>query len=70
MSAAEAAEFVNEVWGLQGVAYAVVALRYYARISKMGWKSLGWDDTMMFCATVRTVTYSPTPHRTTSLCIN
>ncbi|KAJ4397778.1 hypothetical protein N0V93_002015 [Gnomoniopsis smithogilvyi] len=51
MSAAEAKEFVSEVWGLQGTAYLVVALRYYARVSKSGWKSLAWDDGLMLLAT-------------------
>lgn len=53
MSATEAKEFVSEVWGLQGTAYLVLALRYYARVSKSGWNSLAWDDALMFLATVR-----------------
>lgn len=53
MSASELTEFISEVWGLQGTAYCVVALRYYARITKSGWKSLAWDDALMLLATVR-----------------
>lgn len=61
MSAAEAKEFVSEVWGLQGTAYLVLALRYYARVSKSGWNSLAWDDALMFLATVRYLSSQPHP---------
>ncbi|KAK6948123.1 hypothetical protein Daesc_009887 [Daldinia eschscholtzii] len=44
--------FIREVWGLQGTAYLVVALRYYSRFSIMGWHSLAWDDAIMFLAVV------------------
>ncbi|KAI1477703.1 hypothetical protein F4774DRAFT_189112 [Daldinia eschscholtzii] len=44
--------FIREVWGLQGTTYLVVALRYYSRFSIMGWRSLAWDDAIMFLAVV------------------
>ncbi|OTA97872.1 hypothetical protein M434DRAFT_64830 [Hypoxylon sp. CO27-5] len=50
MSSEEA--FIQEVWGLQGTAYLVVALRYYHRISSLGWRSLASDDAIMLLATV------------------
>lgn len=52
MSAAAAQAFISEVWGLQGTAYLVVALRYYSRITKFGWGVLGWEDFFMLLATV------------------
>ncbi|RYP41264.1 hypothetical protein DL767_001118 [Monosporascus sp. MG133] len=47
-----AQEFIRELWSLQGVSYAVVAARYYSRISTLGWRSLAWDDTLMALATL------------------
>ncbi|KAI0135943.1 hypothetical protein F4776DRAFT_671124 [Hypoxylon sp. NC0597] len=44
--------FIQEVWGLQGTAYLVVALRYYNRISTLGWRSLASDDAIMLLAVV------------------
>ncbi|KAI0850376.1 hypothetical protein F5Y00DRAFT_260674 [Daldinia vernicosa] len=44
--------FIREVWGLQGTAYLIVALRYYSRFSILGWQSLAWDDAIMFLAVV------------------
>ncbi|KAI0880321.1 uncharacterized protein GGS22DRAFT_86469 [Annulohypoxylon maeteangense] len=44
--------FVREVWGLQGTAYLVVGLRYFSRISTLGWRSLSWDDAIMLLAIV------------------
>ncbi|KAI0842790.1 hypothetical protein F5Y06DRAFT_291786 [Hypoxylon sp. FL0890] len=44
--------FIQEVWGLQGTAYLVVALRYYNRFSTLGWHSLAWDDAIMLLAVV------------------
>ncbi|TQN63723.1 hypothetical protein CSHISOI_11689, partial [Colletotrichum shisoi] len=52
MSSSEAGRFVREVWGLQGVAYLVVGLRYYSRISTSGWQTLAWDDALMGLATL------------------
>ncbi|KAI1205330.1 uncharacterized protein F4807DRAFT_464807 [Annulohypoxylon truncatum] len=46
------AAFVREVWGLQGAAYLVVGLRYYSRLSTLGWRSLSLDDVIMFLAIV------------------
>lgn len=57
MSAAEAQEFISEVWGLQGAAYGVLCVRYYARISTAGWGGLAWDDFCMLLATVSLVPY-------------
>lgn len=51
MSAAAQA-FISEVWGLQGTAYLVVALRYFSRVKKFGWGILGWEDFFMLLATV------------------
>ncbi|KAI1376415.1 hypothetical protein F4677DRAFT_91500 [Hypoxylon crocopeplum] len=42
--------FIREVWGVQGVAYLVVALRYCSRFSTLGWHSLAWDDAIMLLA--------------------
>ncbi|KAF3056020.1 hypothetical protein GL218_06872 [Daldinia childiae] len=42
--------FIREVWGLQGTAYLIVALRYYSRFEILGWRSLAWDDAIMFMA--------------------
>ncbi len=50
---AAANRFISEVWGLQGAAYIVVALRYYSRISTLGWSKLAWDDSIMLLAVVR-----------------
>ena len=50
---AAANRFISEVWGLQGTAYIVVALRYYSRISTLGWSKLAWDDFIMLLAVVR-----------------
>ncbi|KAI8958588.1 hypothetical protein F5Y11DRAFT_351403 [Daldinia sp. FL1419] len=44
--------FIREVWGLQGTAYLVVALRFYSRFSILGWNSLAWDDGIMLLAIV------------------
>lgn len=48
----EAQEFINEVWGLQGVAYMVLALRYYSRAATLGWRKFALDDLMIAVATV------------------
>ncbi|KAI1142641.1 hypothetical protein F5Y05DRAFT_420553 [Hypoxylon sp. FL0543] len=48
----EETAFTQEVWGLQGTAYLVVALRYYNRISTLGWRSLASDDAIMFLAVI------------------
>jgi hypothetical protein len=48
---AAANEFIQEVWGLQGVAYLVVALRYYSQLSSFG-RRVQWDDVLMLLATV------------------
>ncbi|WQF89917.1 hypothetical protein CDEST_14931 [Colletotrichum destructivum] len=48
----EADRFIREVWGLQGVAYLVVGLRYYSRISTLGWQKFAWDDALMGLATL------------------
>ncbi|KUI60976.1 hypothetical protein VP1G_08129 [Cytospora mali] len=48
----EAQEFINEVWGLQGVAYLVLGLRYYARLVTLGWRKFALDDLMIAIATV------------------
>ncbi len=50
---AAANKFITEVWGLQGAAYLVVCLRYYSRISTLGWRKLAWDDFIMLLAVVR-----------------
>ncbi|KAI1335987.1 hypothetical protein F5Y15DRAFT_427541 [Xylariaceae sp. FL0016] len=47
---AEAQKFIQEVWGLQGTAYIIVALRYYNKLSTVGWRNLAWDDFLMFLA--------------------
>ncbi|RYO81917.1 hypothetical protein DL766_001690 [Monosporascus sp. MC13-8B] len=47
-----AREFIRELWSLQGVSYAVVATRYYNRISTLGWRSLAWDDSLIALATL------------------
>ncbi|OLN96859.1 hypothetical protein CCHL11_02418 [Colletotrichum chlorophyti] len=52
MSAEEAQRFIREVWGLQGAAYAVVGLRYYSRLSTLGWRKFAWDDALMGLATL------------------
>lgn len=52
MSDESEAAFIREVWGLQGVAYLVVGLRYYSRFSTLGWQSVSWDDFIMFLAVV------------------
>ncbi|KAL7628549.1 hypothetical protein AAE478_000064 [Parahypoxylon ruwenzoriense] len=44
--------FIQEVWGLQGTAYFVVALRYYSRLATLGWRNLAWDDAIMAIAIV------------------
>ena len=54
---AAANRFISEVWGLQGTAYIVVALRYYSRISTLGWSKLAWDDFIMLLAVVRDSIY-------------
>lgn len=51
-AAKAAARFIQEVWGLQGTAYLIVAIRYYARIKNVGWGGLDWDDGLMVLATV------------------
>ncbi|KAI2613862.1 uncharacterized protein GGS25DRAFT_516723 [Hypoxylon fragiforme] len=43
-------KFISEVWGLQGTAYVVVALRYYSRFTVLGWRCLAWDDILMLLA--------------------
>lgn len=48
-----AQEFISEVWGLQGAAYGVLGLQYYARISTSGWSGLAWDDFCIMLAMVR-----------------
>ncbi|KAI0175524.1 hypothetical protein GGR52DRAFT_316249 [Hypoxylon sp. FL1284] len=48
--AAAAQAFIQEVWGLQGTSYLVVALRYYSRFSHLGWRGLQWDDAIMLFA--------------------
>lgn len=45
-------KFISEVWGLQGTAYVVVALRYYSRFTVLGWRCLAWDDILMLLAIV------------------
>lgn len=52
MSSQEAQKFINEVWGLQGVAYLIVVLRYYSRIVTLGWGRLALDDYLIAFATV------------------
>ncbi|KAI0117442.1 hypothetical protein F4814DRAFT_448443 [Daldinia grandis] len=52
MSSETEQAFIREVWGLQGTAYLIVALRYYSRFSTLGWQSLAWDDAIMFLAIV------------------
>ncbi|KAK1998000.1 hypothetical protein LX36DRAFT_49325 [Colletotrichum falcatum] len=52
MSAEEANKFIREVWGLQGTAYLVVGLRYYSRVSTLGWRNFAWDDALMALAIV------------------
>ncbi|KAI8243554.1 hypothetical protein K4K57_003456 [Colletotrichum sp. SAR 10_99] len=47
MSAEAANAFIREVWGLQGAAYLVVGLRYYSRLSTLGWRKFAWDDFLM-----------------------
>lgn len=56
----EAQEFINEVWGLQGVAYLVLGLRYYSRIVTLGWHKFALDDYLIAVATVsqRPLTFS------------
>ncbi|GKT46128.1 uncharacterized protein ColSpa_06309 [Colletotrichum spaethianum] len=49
---AEAEKFIREVWGLQGAAYLVVGMRYYSRISTLGWRKVSWDDLLMGVATL------------------
>ncbi|KAK7427619.1 hypothetical protein QQZ08_005894 [Neonectria magnoliae] len=48
---AAANAFIQEVWGLQGVAYLVVALRYYSQFSSFG-RRMQWDDVLMLLATL------------------
>ncbi len=55
MSEAVANAFIREVWGLQGVAYLVVALRCYSRISANGIRGTSGDDILMYFATVSTM---------------
>lgn len=52
MSSDEAQNFIDEVWGLQGVAYLVLLLRYYSRIVTLGWGKLALDDFLIALATV------------------
>lgn len=52
MSSEEAQNFIDEVWGLQGVAYVVLLLRYYSRIVTLGWGKLALDDFLIALATV------------------
>lgn len=52
MSSEEAQKFIDEVWGLQGVAYVVVVLRYYSRIVTLGRGKLALDDYLIALATV------------------
>lgn len=52
MSSDEAQKFIKEVWGLQGVAYLVLVLRYYSRIATLGWRKLALDDFLIALATV------------------
>ncbi|KAF0329418.1 integral membrane protein pth11-like protein [Colletotrichum asianum] len=47
MSAEAANAFIREVWGLQGAAYLVVGLRYYSRLTTLGWRKFAWDDFLM-----------------------
>ncbi|KAM0427894.1 hypothetical protein ACHAPT_007353 [Fusarium lateritium] len=48
---AAANSFIQEVWGLQGVAYLVVGLRYYSQLSSFG-RKIQWDDILMLLATI------------------
>ncbi|KAF4969170.1 hypothetical protein FSARC_3546 [Fusarium sarcochroum] len=48
---AAANAFIQEVWGLQGAAYLVVALRYYSQFSSFG-RRVQWDDILMLLATI------------------
>ncbi|KAI0189224.1 hypothetical protein F4808DRAFT_467553 [Astrocystis sublimbata] len=48
----EANRFVGELWSLQGTAYLVILLRYYAKISISGFRGLSWDDAFMLLATL------------------
>jgi hypothetical protein len=48
----EANRFIREVWGLQGAAYLVIALRYFSRIHSLGCRKLALDDLLMFFSIV------------------
>lgn len=55
MADAEAAEkaanaFIQEVWGLQGAGYAVLALRFFTHFHFA--RPFAWDDFLMILATV------------------
>lgn len=56
-----AQEFINEVWGLQAVAYIALALRYYSRIEALGWRKFALDDYLMIVATVSSQPMNPPP---------
>lgn len=62
--ASDGQAFLREVWALQATAYVIVSLRYYQRISTLGWHKLAWDDAFMVLATVserKILTSSPIP---------
>ncbi|KAI1849127.1 hypothetical protein JX266_005088 [Neoarthrinium moseri] len=49
-----AMDFITEVWALAGVALFVSGLRFYQRISTVGWKRLALDDYLMAFVTAFT----------------
>ena len=42
--------FIREVWGLQGAAYAILGIRYFAQVTFK--RRVAWDDLFMVLATV------------------
>lgn len=50
-----AEKFVAEVWSELAIALACVSLRYYARITTLGWRNLALDDVFMAGAAVRSI---------------
>lgn len=42
--------FIREVWGLQGAAYVILGIRYFAQVTFK--RRVAWDDLFMVLATV------------------
>jgi hypothetical protein len=47
-----AENFLAEAWSELAIALIFICLRFYWRISHVGWRKIEWDDILMVCAGV------------------